>query len=39
MNFKHMPELDWRAAYAVALTAMLTIGLVAFVILRRARWL
>jgi magnesium transporter len=39
MNFKHMPELDWRLGYPVALLAM---GLVAAVLyrgFRRAGWI
>ena len=39
MNFKHMPELGWRAGYPLALSAMIIVGAGLFWALRRARWL
>jgi magnesium transporter len=39
MNFKHMPELGWRAGYPLALSAMLVVGLGLYGALRRAHWL
>jgi magnesium transporter len=39
MNFKYMPELDWRYGYAGALMAMLLIGLALFIYFRRIKWL
>ncbi len=38
MNFKAMPELDWRYGYAWALGGMLTLGSVLFVYFRRKGW-
>ncbi|MBP2415353.1 magnesium and cobalt transport protein CorA [Microlunatus capsulatus] len=39
MNFEHMPELDWRYGYPLALVAMLAVGAVLYLIFRRRRWL
>ena len=39
MNFKHMPELEWRLGYPLALSLMVGVGVVLWLILRRARWL
>jgi magnesium transporter len=39
MNFEHMPELDSRLGYPLALTAMLVCALVLAVFFRRIRWL
>ena len=39
MNFEHMPELDWRFGYALALGSMVLVGGVLFRVLRRAGWL
>jgi magnesium transporter len=39
MNFTHMPELDWRLGYPMALLLMLGMGLVLFLIFKRKHWL
>ncbi|THB62635.1 MAG: magnesium and cobalt transport protein CorA, partial [Spirochaetaceae bacterium] len=39
MNFEHMPELAWPAAYFVVLGVMLLIGAGMLVFFRRKRWL
>ncbi len=39
MNFKFMPELEWRWGYPVTLGAMLVIGLGMFVWMKRRDWL
>jgi magnesium transporter len=39
MNFRTMPELDWRYGYPFALLMMLVIDLWVFRRLRRAKWL
>ena len=39
MNFRAMPELDWRYGYPLALLMMLVIDLWVFLRLRRAKWL
>jgi magnesium transporter len=39
MNFKYMPELEWRFGYVFALGAMLVIGLVLYFYLRKVKWL
>jgi magnesium transporter len=39
MNFKHMPELQWRFGYPMALLAMLATGFMLYRALRRAGWL
>jgi magnesium transporter len=39
MNFEHMPELDSRLGYPLALTAMLICASVLAVFFRRIRWL
>ena len=39
MNFTHMPELDWRFGYPLALTAMVVMGFVLYRIFKRRRWL
>ncbi|HKQ30846.1 MAG TPA: magnesium/cobalt transporter CorA [Burkholderiales bacterium] len=39
MNFRHMPELDWRFGYPLALGAMVVIDLFLFWRFRKARWL
>ncbi|MBI4259451.1 MAG: magnesium/cobalt transporter CorA [Actinobacteria bacterium] len=39
MNFRFMPELDWRLGYAFALGLMLLSGLVLFRVFKRRDWL
>jgi magnesium transporter len=39
MNFEHMPELDWRVGYPMALAMMAAVGLVLYVIFKRRRWI
>ena len=39
MNFEHMPELDWRVSYPLALVAMAVVVAISFRFLRRAGWI
>jgi magnesium transporter len=39
MNFRHMPELGWRAGYPVVLGLMLATGVAIYAFLKRAHWL
>jgi magnesium transporter len=39
MNFRHMPELDWRYGYPAALAAMVVLAALLHRVLRRAGWL
>ena len=39
MNFKHMPELDWRWAYPAVLAVMVVIALVMVAYFKRKKWL
>jgi magnesium transporter len=39
MNFKYMPELEWRYGYVFALLSMVVVGLVLYFYLRRVKWL
>jgi magnesium transporter len=39
MNFKYMPELDYRWGYLVALLSMLLIGVLVVVYFRIKKWL
>jgi magnesium transporter len=39
MNFKYMPELDWRWSYPVVLLVMLVSAVVLFRLFRRSGWL
>jgi magnesium transporter len=39
MNFKYMPELEWRYGYFIALLAMLGIGVAMFLYFKRKKWL
>jgi magnesium transporter len=39
MNFRHMPELDWRFGYAWALGVMVAVAGGLWLYLRRKRWL
>jgi magnesium transporter len=39
MNFKHMPELDWRFGYPLIVVGMLVIAAIMFTYFRRKEWL
>ncbi len=39
MNFKHMPELQWRYGYPMAIGSLFLVGLVLYVYFRRKDWL
>ncbi|MBA3764508.1 MAG: transporter, partial [Actinobacteria bacterium] len=39
MNFRHMPELDWRLGYPLALAMMLGASSTLYVLFRRRDWL
>jgi magnesium transporter len=39
MNFRHMPELHWRAGYPLSLALMVAISLTLFLIFRRRNWI
>ncbi|MBI2383733.1 MAG: magnesium/cobalt transporter CorA [Gammaproteobacteria bacterium] len=39
MNFQHMPELDWKFGYPLALGVMTVVDTMIFVRLRRAGWI
>lgn len=39
MNFTHMPELDWRFGYPMAIAMMLTLALILYTVFRRKGWL
>jgi magnesium transporter len=39
MNFRHMPELEWRWSYPLALIAMTAIGIGLYRYFRRRKWL
>jgi magnesium transporter len=39
MNFKYMPELEWRYGYFIALLVMLGIGIAMFLYFKRKKWL
>lgn len=39
MNFKHMPELEWRYGYPLVMGAMAIIALIMLLWFRRKRWL
>ena len=39
MNFVHMPELDWRFGYPMAIAMMLALALILFTVFRRKGWL
>ena len=39
MNFKNMPELDWKYGYLVTTALMIAIDAVLFYRLRKAKWL
>ena len=39
MNFEHMPELDWRLGYPMALGMMLAVSVGLYVLFRRRGWI
>jgi magnesium transporter len=39
MNFEHMPELEWRYGYPLAIAAMGALTLGGYVFFRRRDWL
>jgi magnesium transporter len=39
MNFRYMPELEWRFGYPTALLVMLIIGAGMVLYVRKRRWL
>ncbi len=39
MNFKHMPELEWKYGYGMAWSLMLVVGAGMFMFFRRKKWM
>jgi magnesium transporter len=39
MNFKHLPELEWRYGYFVVLGALSIVSFALFRVFRRNKWL
>jgi magnesium transporter len=39
MNFERMPELNWRYGYPLAVLAMITTGLILYLVFKKRRWL
>ncbi len=39
MNFKHMPELDWRWGYPLVWMIMIAIGILMLIYFRKKKWL
>jgi magnesium transporter len=39
MNFRHMPELDWRLGYPFAIGTMALAAFVLYRVFRRREWL
>jgi magnesium transporter len=39
MNFKHMPELDWKWGYPASIAAMVLLDIWLFIRFRKAKWL
>lgn len=39
MNFQHMPELDWRLGYPFALSIMVVLTVVLYLLFRRRDWM
>lgn len=39
MNFKYMPELEWRWGYLLVLLVMLGLAVTMLILFRRKRWL
>jgi magnesium transporter len=38
MNFEHMPELEWRYGYLIALVVMAAVGVSLALFFRSRRW-
>ncbi|HSV40561.1 MAG TPA: magnesium/cobalt transporter CorA [Nocardioidaceae bacterium] len=39
MNFEHMPELDWKLGYPMALAMMLAMGVALYLIFKKRGWI
>ena len=39
MNFKYMPELEWRYGYFAVWTVMLAIGIVMVIAFKKKKWM
>jgi magnesium transporter len=39
MNFKYMPETEWRYGYFIVVSAMFILAVILFVFFRRRKWL
>ncbi len=39
MNFKHMPELEWRWSYPILIVVLITIAIAMFTYFRKRRWI
>lgn len=39
MNFRYMPELEWRAGYAFAWLVMIAVGVTLLIYFRRKKWI
>ena len=39
MNFKHMPELDWKYGYVFALLMIVVVGVALYLYLKKAEWI
>jgi magnesium transporter len=39
MNFKHMPELEWRWGYPLVWAVMIGIGVVMLIYFKKRKWL
>jgi magnesium transporter len=39
MNFRHMPELDWRLGYPLAIAAMVAVAVALYRRFRKAGWI
>ncbi|MFC6697596.1 CorA family divalent cation transporter [Nocardioides daphniae] len=39
MNFTHIPELDWRLGYPMAVLLMVCLGAGLYLVFRRRGWL
>lgn len=38
MNFKIMPELDWKYGYLIAWIVMFVVGVIAYLFLKKKKW-
>lgn len=39
MNFTHIPELDWKYGYPLALASMVAMGVALYAVFKRRRWI